>query len=158
MGRNAVKDEVCAHDGNAALENDLIGGSRVPGIGKVHIVKVARPGDELLGACALLGGAAEEDNAAIQIVFHHIVFQCNGSRVAAGAQQVMAAAMARPAGDKGLRLGASGLLTQSVQRVIFGQKSHNRSAAAHFICGGKGCGNAGDAIVYNEALFRQGLL
>ena len=49
MGGDAVKGEVGTHNGHTAPGTDLVDGFRVPGVGEVHVVKIAGPGDELLG-------------------------------------------------------------------------------------------------------------
>lgn len=78
--RDAVKGEVRAHDGDAPLRANLVDRRRVPCIGKVNAVEIPGARDELLGARALLGGAAEEDHRAVLLLPLEVVLQRDGPR------------------------------------------------------------------------------
>ena len=157
VGGDAVKDEVGAHDGHTAFGAHLVDGGGVPGVGEIHVVEVPGPGDELLGACALLGGAAEVDDGAVHVVGQHVVLQGHGGGEAAGAQQVVAAAVSRSAHVHGLLSGKVGLLAQTLQGIVLAQQAHHWLACAIGEGGGEGGGDVGDVLFNGEALCGQGL-
>ena len=149
---HAVEHEVRAHDGHIAIRAHLVDGARVPGVGKVHVVKAACARDELLGARALLGRAAKEDHRAVHLVLDHVVLQRHGRRKRARADQVVAAAVTRAAGHHRLLGGAGRLLRQPVQRVVLSQQAHHRLARTDLVGGGKRRGDVRDVVLDGKAL------
>ncbi len=93
MGSNAVKDEIGPHNGYAAPGTHLVHGFRVPGVGKIHPIEIPGPGNELLGAGALLGRTAEEDHGAVLLLLDQVVLQGHGGGIAPRTQQIVAAAV-----------------------------------------------------------------
>ena len=156
VGGDAVKGEVGTHDSHAAPGAHFVDGLRVPGVGKIHIVKVPGPGNELLGTGALLGGTAEEDHGAVFLLLDQVVLQGHGGGIAPRTQQIVAAAVPGAPLPDGLLNRAARLLAQAGQGVVLRQKAHHRLAAAALIGGGKGGGDVGDPLLDGKALLLQG--
>ena len=86
-----------------------------------------------------------------------VIFHRDGRAEAARSQQIVAAAVTRAALLRRLLLGLSGLLAQSVERVVLGEKAHLHTAPSHGIRRGKGRGDVGDVGPYLKALVLERL-
>ena len=114
-----------------------------------------RPGDELLGAGPLLGGAAEEDHRAVLLLPLEVVLQRDGRGVTARAEQVVAAAVSRTAGRDRLLHGAGRLLAQARQGVVLAQQPDGEASLPVLEGGNKGGGHVGHALFHRKALLLQ---
>ena len=98
----------------------------MPGIGKIHIVKVPCPGDELFGTGAFFRRTPEENHGSILIFLYQIVLQRHSGGIAARTQEIMPAAMTVAAFLHRLLHRAGGPLAQSGQGVILRKEANHR--------------------------------
>ena len=127
----------------------------MPGQHRVDARKEAVARQERLGAAGLLGGRAEVHDRAGERARRDLLLDGDGGGQRAHAQQIVAAAVARAAGDEGVLHRAAGLLAQAAQRVKLAQIRDHRVAAAVFRA--EGVGHAAEVFGEREAVLHQQL-
>ena len=123
-------------------------GHGVPGDGDVDVIEAAGADHKALGGAAFLGRAAVVADAALDALFLQPVLHRGGGEHGAGAEQVVAAAVA---GGVRCARGAfgNGILRQAGERVVLGDEGEHGLAAA--VGGYEGGGNTGDTGLDGEA-------
>lgn len=125
---------------------------RMPGDGRVQIVEYPVAGHVGLAHHRLLGRAAKELERSRQALRFHGLFHRQGGAQAGAAEQVVAAAVPRSAGQHRLLFGRR-LLRETGQGVVFGQQADQRFALS--VGGDEGGGHAGHPLLNGESLFFQ---
>ena len=157
MSRHPVKDEVSSHNGHIPLGRHLVEGAGMPGQSKVYPVKAACPGHKLFGPRSFLCRATKEHHLAAAPLLHEAVPDCHSCCKASGPQQIVTAAMARPAGRHRLLHRTGRPLTQAIQGVKLRQQSHRRLSAPAGKGGDKTGGNPGYRSLHRKSLPLQRL-
>ena len=121
MSRNSPERKIGSHNRVAGRRSYPVNRRRVPGIYKIHIVKQAGPGHELLRTGPLLRRTSEVNNRSILFKLFQIIFDCNFSRQGSCSQNTMAAPGLPLFLDRERRL-----LTESRQGIVFAQDPHHR--------------------------------
>ena len=155
VSSHSIKGEVRTHNGHVSPGTNLIYGCGMPGIGKIHVVEIPRPGNKLFGTGAFFRGTPEENNGTILVFLLKIVLQRHSGGITACAQKIMSAAMTVSALLNGLLNRAGSLLAQSGKGIVLRKESHHGLSGATAECGCKGSGNTGNSLFDGKALFFQ---
>ena len=102
---------------------DLVGLPRMPAERRVQLLPQALPGHIGLAAAALLAGAAVKHHRAGLAALLQIALHRGSCRQGACAQKIVAAAVAVPAGNQGIRAALPCFLAQAGEGVILGQNA-----------------------------------
>lgn len=144
VGGDAAEAELGGDVGEGGFETGLIGVAGVPGEDGVDVFEGAGADHVDFAAAALFGGGTEDFERA----FEALIAEGDGGEDGAGAEEVVAAAVAGGVGDAGVALGDV-VLREAGEGVVFGHEADDGLAGA--VGGDEGGGDVGDAGFDGEA-------
>ena len=155
MGGNALEFIKDLNGGIVGAGDHFVDIGRMPGQGRIKISPDPVPGHKGLGGAAFLPGAAVEDHGPLPAGFFQIVLDGKGSSQGAGAQHVVAAAVAGRSFCKGPGLQAALFLAHAGEGVEFAQDPDDGTAVS--VGAGEGSFYAGEVFLQLKAVFTKDL-
>ncbi len=142
VGGDAVEGELGGDDGERAAVVDAVAVAGVPVQDDVDVVEEAGADHVDLAGAAFFGGRAVVAEGAGDVVCGHVLLDRDGGESGAGAEEVVAAAVAGRVGDDGVA-GGFGLLREAGEGVELAEDGDDGRAGA--VAGDEGGGLIGDA-------------